>query len=586
MSQTPYEQLFRQAWHLQQNGNFIEAKNTYKQAIDKQPEAVPAHINLGILYIDSGNFDLAISTLKDALKFKSNSIEALLNLGVAYSRTGDYDQSCHYFKKAEELDPERIEATLNLARVYMQKGEHNKADDCLKKLLALNPPVKDAFIISAEIRVSEKKHSEAIQVFEEYLKIHPRDPDILNNIARIKSLEGNAQEAAELYRSILQLNPNHYAANFAFGKLLLDHGDFGNALYYLEHAGTLGPTNSDIEVLKAEVHQEMGQFEKAVHCYKKALQLNPEGQSIKTELSRTLTRFVPPWHLKMLADRERNNAYERAISKAITKESVVLDIGTGSGLLSLMAARSGAQHVFTCEQSSHIANTAQDIIKDNGFSSKISLFQAKSTQLRAEDFAAQPNVLVAEIFDAGLIGEYAIPTFRHALEKLSTPNCQVIPQRAKIYGKLINIAGLSSVNPVKTINDLDLAAFDIFRVPGEYISESLSQFEHHFLSDEFELMQYDFKDLSPEVPLNTHQEKTIEIPVINEGTMHGVAFWFNLWLDDEIQVSSAPERKDNHWGQAIFFFEHCKHLKPGDTITLSLCYNDTNLWFKEPNSSI
>jgi tetratricopeptide (TPR) repeat protein len=585
MSDTHYEQLLRQAWHFQQIGNLTEAQNTYKEAIRKQPNAVPAKINLGILYINAGNFELATSTLEDALELKPNSIEALLNLGVVYSRTGKYAEACDYFIKAEALDQERLEATLNLARVYVQAGEPEKAQGRLEKLMDLNPPVKEAFIISADTKRAEAKHSEAIRVLQAYLKLHPRDPDILNSLANIQAVEGNIQEAADIYRNILQLNPNHYAANLAFGKLLLDHGDYGNALHYLEHAGTLGPSNSEIEVFKAEIHQQLGQFEKAVNCYKRALHLNPEHQATKKELSRTLTRFVPPWHLKMLADRERNEAYEKAISKTITKESVVLDIGTGSGLLSLISARSGAQHVFTCEQSSYIAEVAQEIIKTNGFSSKVSLFQAKSTQLTSADFTAQPNLLVAEIFDAGLIGEYAIPAFRHALEKLCTPNCQVIPKQAKIYGKLMHIPGLSSVNPIKTIRDLNLAPFDVFRVPGEYISESLSQFEHCFLSDEFEMMQYDFKNLGPEIPDTAHREKTMEIPIITEGTLQGVAFWFNLWLDDDIQVSSAPERKDNHWGQALFFFEHCKHVNAGDTIALTLCYNDTNLWFKDPNPS-
>ena len=73
----------------------------------------------------------------------------------------------------------------------------------------------------------------------------------------------------------------------------------------------------------------------------------------------------------VLQDRARNDAYDLAITKVIQKkggEARVLDIGTGSGLLSMMAARAGAKYVIACEGKKPIADIARYIVRKNGMS--------------------------------------------------------------------------------------------------------------------------------------------------------------------------------------------------------------------------
>ena len=83
----------------------------------------------------------------------------------------------------------------------------------------------------------------------------------------------------------------------------------------------------------------------------------------------------------MMNDGDRNKAYFDAIKLAVNKNTFVLDIGTGSGLLSLMASSSGAKKVITCETSLSIANAAKKIIEENGLSKKIKVINKNSNQL-------------------------------------------------------------------------------------------------------------------------------------------------------------------------------------------------------------
>ena len=83
---------------------------------------------------------------------------------------------------------------------------------------------------------------------------------------------------------------------------------------------------------------------------------------------------IPSWHYDMLLDSQRNDAYERAIKNAIEskrafgeKDLLALDVGAGSGLLSMLAARAGADKVVSVEMSQHMCDVGEECTVMNGF---------------------------------------------------------------------------------------------------------------------------------------------------------------------------------------------------------------------------
>jgi hypothetical protein len=73
--------------------------------------------------------------------------------------------------------------------------------------------------------------------------------------------------------------------------------------------------------------------------------------ALHESLENMKTLVVDQWHYRMLNDKERNVAYDKAIRRALQLRpgAVVLDIGGGTALLSMFAARAGAKHVYCCE---------------------------------------------------------------------------------------------------------------------------------------------------------------------------------------------------------------------------------------------
>src|SRR5688500_7191336 len=95
----------------------------------------------------------------------------------------------------------------------------------------------------------------------------------------------------------------------------------------------------------------------------------------------------------MIADTARMDAFTRALRRVITPESVVVDIGTGTGILALLACQLGARRVYAIEpnEAIHVARAAAAA---NGYADRIEFLQALSTAVTLPE---QVHLIVSDI---------------------------------------------------------------------------------------------------------------------------------------------------------------------------------------------
>lgn len=94
----------------------------------------------------------------------------------------------------------------------------------------------------------------------------------------------------------------------------------------------------------------------------------------------------------MIGDRPRTDAFARAIGEVVRPGNVVLDVGTGTGILAMLAARAGARKVYAIDQSD-IARVAEDLVRANGMSDRIEVIQTGAADVRLPERA---DVIVSE----------------------------------------------------------------------------------------------------------------------------------------------------------------------------------------------
>lgn len=162
----------------------------------------------------------------------------------------------------------------------------------------------------------------------------------------------------------------------------------------------------------------------------------------------------------MLADRDRNSIYELAIAKIIAhfKENNgrmprFIDIGCGTGLLSMFCVKHGAKSVVGVEMFDEMAQIAAEVVQINNFEDKIQIVNAKSTELDLDQM--EPDIIVSELLDSALLGESCIYSHGDIVERYLKHNPRVedcvIPHSALIYATLIHCDSVKSMCNVSSI---------------------------------------------------------------------------------------------------------------------------------------
>lgn len=313
---------------------------------------------------------------------------------------------------------------------------------------------------------------------------------------------------------------------------------------------------------KGEAHLENNQFADALDCFELALSLDSQNRQAQLGRNRVYCQVIPRWHFEMLNDEQRNAAFEQALSNAITPDTVVLDIGSGTGLLAMMAARAGAKQIFTCEMVPALAELARETVERNGLADRIVTLGNKSMSLViGKHMMRKANLLVTETVDCGLLAEGIVASIAHARANLLTEDAQIIPCGATVYAMVVESPRLRNLNSARTAAGFDVSLINRYAV-AHYFPVRLDAFDYTPLTDPFEVFHFDFAN-GAIIP----DRKTITVRAKRDGMGHCIVFWFNMRLDSETSISNEPG-STTHWEQALQCLDTEVAIRAGETMVI------------------
>ncbi|XP_067853823.1 protein arginine N-methyltransferase 7 isoform X4 [Heptranchias perlo] len=317
----------------------------------------------------------------------------------------------------------------------------------------------------------------------------------------------------------------------------------------------------------------------------------------------------------MLHDKDRNEKYYSGIRAAVRRvkargqRAIVLDIGTGTGLLSMMAARAGADYCYAIEVFKPMADVAVKIVDKNGFSNKIKVINKHSTEVTVGpdgDMLCRANILVTELFDTELIGEGALPSYEHAHKYLVQEECEAVPHRATVYAQLVESERMWAWNKVLPIH-VRLEGSKVEKVivpprdmqvcagsPCVYDIQLNQVNRNHFttLTEVTEMFRVDFS----KAVSSSLARHTVQVRATASGQAQVVLSWWDMDMDPEgnIKCTMAPYwvhptpnniQWRDHWMQCVYFLAEELPVQEGECLHISAMHDDYSLWYKLQHSS-
>jgi len=221
-----------------------------------------------------------------------------------------------------------------------------------------------------------------------------------------------------------------------------------------------------------------------------------------------------------LIDSEKAEAFENALKKVMKPNYNVLDIGTGTGILALLAARAGAKKVTALEFDEYVADVARNNIKINGFEEKINVVCMDARTIRFPK-DTHFDIVVMEMLTTGMVDEFQIQAINNLHEqKVIDEKTILIPEQQETYATL-------------ALTNFTNYGFNMKMVRHLW-SHDKNDSLVEFLSEKVLMNSPDFSKTVNEI-----SSVTLLIPVKKDGTINSVFLTSKTIVDDSNFLEST-----------------------------------------------
>ncbi len=256
----------------------------------------------------------------------------------------------------------------------------------------------------------------------------------------------------------------------------------------------------------------------------------------------------PGVHRLMLMDRARTDAYRRALRTLVGPDTHVLDVGSGTGILSLFAAEAGAKEVHAAEASAMI-ELAERIAEANGLDRRIRFHQGP---VEALELDRPVDVLVSEWMGYFALAECMFESVLTARDKHLARGGHMVPSRVDLYLAPIQDSRLDYEHgfgfwnhPIYGFDFQELAVHErqdpLLTAPGISVDALIG-----------EPVRLAVLDCQTGSAASFWFDETVEMRIERDGTLHGLAGWFDCLLAPGVWLRTAPDAPMTHWRQSYF----------------------------------
>lgn len=275
-------------------------------------------------------------------------------------------------------------------------------------------------------------------------------------------------------------------------------------------------------------------------------------------------------HERMLADAVRVDSYHAAIQKYVQPGDTVVDLGSGTGVLSFFASKKKPKQVYAIDHGP-IIEMAKHLARKNDIHN-ISFVQEHSTKFTPEELV---DVIIHEQIGDYLLDEDMVRNLCDLRDRILKPGGKILPSEFDLFMEPAQLeAGLRT--PFLWEQKLHGIRFEGTKEWLQSERNTIGKTDircrlrpnqvAHFLCETEPVFTFDIMSADPDnMPTKFVARKKVTYP----GMMDGFCLYFNIRFDEEIAIPTGPFSPTTHWANQLFRTEPVA-CKPGDIIALEL----------------
>jgi len=272
-------------------------------------------------------------------------------------------------------------------------------------------------------------------------------------------------------------------------------------------------------------------------------------------------------HEEMLKDEVRTLTYRNSMwhNKHLFKGKVVLDVGCGTGILSMFAAKAGARQVIGVDMSS-IVDHAKQIVKDNGLADVVTIIRGKVEEISLPEGVEKVDIIISEWMGYCLFYESMLDTVLFARDKWLAPGGLMFPDKATLY-----ICGIEDrqYKDDKIHWWDDVYGFDMSCIRKVALTEPLVDTVdcNQVVTNSCLIKDIDIQTCTKEdIPFTS----PFHLQIKRNDYMQALVTYFNIEFTKchkRVGFSTSPEARYTHWKQTVFYLDDYLTCKKGDEVT-------------------
>lgn len=301
-----------------QKGRPQEALDSYRKALELDPDIVPARVAVGTLLSRAGEYAEAEKELKRAARLDPSYEKTFYNLGLVYSEEGRPDSALMMMERAVELDPDYGLARVGVAATLYEMGDIDRAGPMLAELAedptlsqgarnqvmfllgfapmrkdwlegrdGDNQRLSDAHLLRGDIMVSILQMERALSEYEEAIRLDPRSAVAYYQEGSIYFRRGDLDRTLLSLRRALAADPGYEGANLAVGIIMVRKKEYEEACRAFEAELRVNPNSADAHMNLAMCYERyLINNEKALHHLEKYVELTGGSPEIESRIKK------------------------------------------------------------------------------------------------------------------------------------------------------------------------------------------------------------------------------------------------------------------------------------------------------------